>query len=146
VQIVHDHVGQPLVMDEQALADRVGVLPCDRNRPHQDLLRPDPSIDLPFDKADPVFDDLRLFLQIGLAAGSPWPGRIVSTSSAAIRSERGQPFPGVAFLHPGPAFVEHVVAGEDDALLGAHGSRSAARCGPACGLMLKVWSPTWRVS
>ena len=69
MQIVHDQAGQALVMDEETLADRVGILLRYRDRRLQDLLRPDPAIDLGFDKADPVLDDLRLLLQIGFAAG-----------------------------------------------------------------------------
>src|SRR6202163_270991 len=69
VQIVDDQPGQALVMHEQTLADRVGVLPGHRHRFLQDLLGADAALDITLDEADPVLDDLRLFLQIGLAAG-----------------------------------------------------------------------------
>src|SRR5690348_10146946 len=69
VQVVHDQSRQPLVMHKQALADRVGILPGHRDRFFQDLLGADAALDIALDEPHPIFDDLRLLLKIGLAAG-----------------------------------------------------------------------------
>ena len=69
-------------MDEQALADRVGVLLGDFERLLQDLVGAEATVDKALDIADPVLDDLALLLQVSLRAGLAVPGMIVSTSSA----------------------------------------------------------------
>src|SRR6516165_3270079 len=69
VQVVDDHAGQPFVMDEEPLADRVGVLLGDLDRLFQDLVGGKAAIDEALDIADPILDDLPLFVQIGLGAG-----------------------------------------------------------------------------
>src|SRR5690348_18488989 len=69
VQVADDHAGQPLVMDEEALADRVGILLHDIERLFQDFVGAEAAIDKALDIADPVFDDLTLLLQIRLGAG-----------------------------------------------------------------------------
>ena len=74
VEVAHDHPGQPFVMDEEALADRIGVLLGDLERLLQDLVGAEAAIDKPLDIADPVLDDLALLLQIGLGAGLAVPG------------------------------------------------------------------------
>src|SRR5205085_7330876 len=69
VQVVHDEAGQPLVMHKQALADRVGILFCNGNPLVEDLLGASAALDVALDEADPILDDLGLFLEIRLAAG-----------------------------------------------------------------------------
>src|SRR4051794_37372443 len=69
VQVVNDQTGQPLVMYEQPLADRIGVLLRNWDRLLQDLLGADAAVDIALDESDPVLDDLRLFPQVSLAAG-----------------------------------------------------------------------------
>src|SRR5690242_6281098 len=58
VEVAHDHPGEPFVMDEEALADRVGVLFGDVERLLQDLVGAKAAVDEPLDTADPVLDDL----------------------------------------------------------------------------------------
>src|SRR6202035_2292312 len=60
VEVAHDHPGQPFVMDEETLADRVGVLLGNLERLLQDLVGAEAAIDEPLDIADPVLDDLAL--------------------------------------------------------------------------------------
>ena len=118
MQVAHDQPGQALVKHEQALADRVRVLAGDRDRPLQDLVRLDAAIDIGLDKPDPVLDDLRLLAQIILAARLAMPRHDRLDIERRDPVKGGKPFPGIAFLHPGPAFVEDVVAGKDDPFLG----------------------------
>src|SRR5215471_5482405 len=112
MQVVDDQPGQPLVVDKEALADRVRVLPGYRDRLLEDLVRPDAALDKAPDIADPVLDDLRLLPEVGLAA------RLAVARHDRLGVERldvfqcREPLPGVAFLQPGAAFVKHVVAGE----------------------------------
>jgi hypothetical protein len=117
MQIVDDEAGQPLVMHEQALPDRIRVLPRYRDRLLEDLVRSDAPIDIGLDEADPIPDDLGLLLEVGLAAGLAVAGHDRLDIEGGDPVEGSQPLPRVAFLHPGAAFVEHIVAGEDDALL-----------------------------
>src|SRR5579884_1786065 len=118
VQVADDHSGQALVVHEQALPDRIGVLLRHRDRLAKNVVRLDAAVDVALDEADPVLDDLRLFAQIFLAA------RVAVARHDRLDVERPdllqslQPLPRVAFLQPGSALVENVVAGEDDALLG----------------------------
>src|ERR1700730_14768316 len=58
VQVAHDQPGPPLVMHEQPLADRIGILPGDRDPFLQDLVGADSALDMTLDKAEPVLDDL----------------------------------------------------------------------------------------
>src|SRR5215472_2347139 len=74
VQVADDHTGQPLVVDEEALADRVGVLLGDLERLFQDLVGSETAIDETLDIADPILDDLRLLLEIRLGARVAVPG------------------------------------------------------------------------
>ena len=46
MQTVHDEAGQALVMHEQALTDRIGILLCDRHAFFEDLFRSDAALDL----------------------------------------------------------------------------------------------------
>src|ERR1700726_20566 len=112
VQVAHNQPGQPLVMHEQALADRIGILPGDRDSLLEDLVGADSALDMTLDKADPVLDDLRLFPEVILAAGLAVAGHDRLDVERGDAVKRRQPFPRVAFLQPAAAFVEHVVAGE----------------------------------
>src|SRR5438477_50922 len=67
VEVVDDEPGQPLVVDKQALADRVGVLRRHRHPLLEDFVRPLAAVETGFDKPDPVLDNLRLLLEVGLA-------------------------------------------------------------------------------
>ena len=69
MQVVHDEAGQSLVMHKEALTDRVGVLFCNWNPLLEDLLGASAALDMTLDETDPVLDNLRLFLEIRLAAG-----------------------------------------------------------------------------
>ena len=62
VNVVDDHAGQPLVMDEEALADRVGVLLGDLDRLLEDLFGAKAAVDKALDIADPILDNLPLLL------------------------------------------------------------------------------------
>src|ERR1700730_6792869 len=66
VQVADDHVGQPLVVHEEPLPDRVGILLGDLDRLLERVLGGEAAVDKPFDAADPVLDDLALLLQVGL--------------------------------------------------------------------------------
>jgi hypothetical protein len=66
MEVVDDHSGQPVVMHEKALADRIRVLVGHRDPLAQNLLRADAAIDKALDIADPVLDDLRLVLETGI--------------------------------------------------------------------------------
>ena len=66
------------------------------------------------DETDPVLDNLRLFLEIRLAAGFAVPRHNDLDIERCDAVERVEPLPGVALLQPAAAFVEHVVAGEHD--------------------------------
>src|SRR6516162_4401397 len=100
VQIADDHAGEPLVVDKEALTDRVGVLFGDLNRLLQDLVGGKAAIDEALDIADPIFDDLPLFLQIALGAGVAVPGNDGLDVERFDAFERRKPFPGVALLQP----------------------------------------------
>src|SRR5690242_849136 len=69
VEVADDHAGQPLIVDEEALADRIGILLGDFERLFEDLVRGHPAIDEALDIADPVLDDLALLFEVRLGAG-----------------------------------------------------------------------------
>src|SRR5665213_1613083 len=98
VKVVDDHTGQPLVVHEEALADRIGILLGHRDFLAQDFFRADAAVDKALDVTDPVLDDLRLVLQIRLGtllAVTRHDGVGVERLDALQRRE---PFPGIAFL------------------------------------------------
>src|SRR5580704_7525066 len=113
-------------MDEETLADRVGVLFGDLERLLQDLVGAEAAIDEPLDIADPVLDDLALLLQVGLGAGLAVPGYDRLDIQRLDAPQRCEPLPGVAFLQPTAALVKDVVAGEHDPFF-RHMDRSLRR-------------------
>src|SRR6516162_3489127 len=129
VQVVDDHAGQPLIVDKEALADRIGILLSNFQRLLKDLLGGQAAIDKALDIADPILDNLPLLLQISLGEGVAVAGDDGLDIERFDALQRREPLPGIAFLQPRPALVEDVVAGEDDPFL-RHVDRSL-RCGVA---------------
>src|ERR1700730_7527802 len=68
MQVADDHVGQTLVVHEEPLADRVGILLGDLDRLLERILGGEAAVDKPFYAPDPILDDLALLFQIGLGA------------------------------------------------------------------------------
>ena len=93
MQVTDDHAGQPFIMDEEALADRIGVLLGDRKRLLQDFIGGEAAIDEALDIADPVLDDLALLLQIGLGAGFAVSGNDGLDVERRDALQRLKPFP-----------------------------------------------------
>src|SRR5438552_1426086 len=112
MEVADDHAGQPLIVDEEALADRIRVLLRDLERCLEDLVGAETAVDEPLDRADPVFDNLPLFFEIGLGAGLAVAGDHCLDIERFDALQSRKPLPRVAFLQPAAASVKDVVAGE----------------------------------
>src|SRR6516164_1640689 len=114
VEVADNHPRQPLIMDEEALTDRIGILASYFERLFQDFVGGKAAIDKSLDIADPIFNDLALLFKIGLAAGFAMSRYDRLHIERFDTLQRCQPLPRIAFLEPAAAFVKDIVAGEHD--------------------------------